>query len=193
MRSVPSQLAAKLYAAGDLIAEQGLDSTTIEQIADATGVPKATLYYYFSGKEDILAFLFADLLSLIAGDVAVAVGGPGTARDRLEAVVSAQLSGMFEHPSACRALIGDLGRAGRLPELAAAIDAAFNEPLGRLLREGVGDGSLRQLEDVEGAVSAIFGAVTMTGLGYLVKLATQDQTGAARLVASILLDGLAPA
>jgi AcrR family transcriptional regulator len=190
MRPVPTQLAAKLYRAGELIADQGLDNTKIEEIAEVTGVPKATLYYYFTGKEEILAFLLHDFLSLVAGDVAVAASAPGSGAARLRAVIDAQLRLMFEHPAVCRALIGDLGRAGRLPEIAAAINEAFYAPLDRLLAEGAADGSLRQVEDTVGAAATVFGAVTMAGLGIIETAPTNDVDHVIELVQHILLTGL---
>ncbi|HVW80254.1 MAG TPA: TetR/AcrR family transcriptional regulator [Mycobacteriales bacterium] len=190
MRPVPTQLAAKLYRAGELLADQGLDNTKIEEIAEVTGVPKATLYYYFAGKEEVLAFLFHDFLSLVAGDVAVAASAPGTGEERLRSVIDAQLRLMFEHPAVCRALIGDLGRAGRLPEIAAAINEAFYAPLDRLLAEGAADGSLRPMDDPVGAAATIFGAVTMAGLGIMVTSTTNDVDHIIELVQQILLGGL---
>ena len=80
MRQVPAKLASKLYGAAELIAERGLADAKIDEIADAAGIPKATLYYYFSGKEEILAFLLGDMLKLIAGEVGNAVTSPGSAR-----------------------------------------------------------------------------------------------------------------
>ena len=58
---MPASLANKLYAAADVVANSGLVNMKIEDIAAASGVPKATLYYYFTGKEEILSFLFRDL------------------------------------------------------------------------------------------------------------------------------------
>ncbi|MEZ0580253.1 hypothetical protein [Nocardioides sp. MH1] len=71
------------------------------------------------------------LLDMIAGAVGVAVAsaedrGP---RTRLEAAVVEHLGVMLEPPFLCRALVGDLGRATRLPELAVALRAAFHEPI----------------------------------------------------------------
>lgn len=190
MRPVPAQVAAKLYAAADLMADQGLDNTKIDEIAAATGVPKATLYYYFAGKEDILVFLFNDFLAVMAGDVLLAVDADKPASERLADVVEAQLRRMFEQPAVCRALIGDLGRAGRLPEIAEAINGAFYSPLERLLREGAADGSLRKADNPETTAAAIFGAVTIAGLAHLVRPATPDRTSTANIVVDILLHGL---
>lgn len=190
MRRLPAALARQVYAAAEPIADNGLDQTKIEDIADATGVPKATLYYYFTGKEEILAFLLAEMLSLMEGHVAVAAAGPGSALDRLTAVVEAQFSVMFDHPAVCRALFGELGRAGRLPGIVAAIRSAFHVPVEQLLREGEADGSLRHLDDPTAAASAVFGAVTITALQYLVEHDRADPHALATATLDILVTGL---
>ena len=193
MRRLPAALARQVYAAATPIADHGLDQTKIEDIADATGVPKATLYYYFDGKEQILAFLLAEMLSIAEGEVAVAVAAPGPARERLTAVVEAQVKAMFDHPAICRALIGELGRAGRVPEIATAIRSAFHVPVERLLREGGTDGSLRHLDDPAGAASAIFGAVTLSALDHLVGHEKPDPRAVASATLDVLLNGLGTA
>jgi TetR/AcrR family transcriptional regulator len=114
MREVPSQIAVRLSAAAELFAERGLNETKIEDIAAATGIAKATLYYYFAGKEDILSFLLEDVLREVTEDVATVVHSDGTCAQRLGAVISAQLRVMAHRPAVCRALIGELGRADRL-------------------------------------------------------------------------------
>lgn len=190
MRPLPSTIATKLTAAADLFAERGLDQTKMEDVAHATGVPKATLYYYFTGKEEILAHLLADALRAISDAVAIALETDGSAADRLGAVIDAQLRVMHDHPTVCRALISELGRAGRIPEIAAAIDAAYYSPVAQLLAEGASDGSLQKVENTTDAVMAIFGAVTITGLQYLV-LGDAIPDDVAPRVARLLLHGLA--
>jgi TetR/AcrR family transcriptional regulator len=195
MRKLPAKLASQLYDAAELIAERGLDGTKIDDIAEVTGIPKATIYYHLDGKNGVLAFLLGDLLDLIAGAVGVAVSGAEDARTRLEAAVVAQLRVMLEHPFLCRALVGDLGRATRLPELAVAIHTAFFEPIEQLFVEGVADGSLRRVADPATVAISVFGAVTVAGLSVAVEGPHDDPAGnAARLAAAIgelILDGLA--
>lgn len=190
MREVPVQIAVRLSAAAELFADRGVEHTKIEDIAAATGVPKATLYYYFSGKEDILAFLFHDTLRHIADQVAIAVGSDGSARDRLVGVVRAQLAVMAEQPAVCRALIGEFGRAGRVPALAAAIRAAYHAPVVHLLHEGALDGSLAEVADVDAAALMIFGAVTVTGLSHLIAGGSIGVDDATDALVTVLLDGL---
>jgi AcrR family transcriptional regulator len=195
MRKLPAKLASQLYGAAELIAERGLDGTKIEDIAEATGIPKATIYYHLDGKNAVLEFLLSDLLDMIAGAVGVAVSSAEDARTRLEAAVVAQLGVMLEHPFLCRALVGDLGRATRLPELALALRAAFYEPIEQLLADGVADGSLRQVPNPGAVALSVFGAITVAGLTAAVEGPSDDpSTDALRLSASIselIFDGLA--
>ncbi len=191
-RAVPAQVAAKLYGAVDVIAENGLANTKIEQIAAASGVPKATLYYYFAGKEDILAFLLKDSLAYLAGDVATAAEAPGTGRERLAAVVAVQIEHTLTNSATSRALIGDLGRAAQLPELAQAVQAAFYDPIAQVLRDGADDGSLRPIADPDEAALSIFGTVIMTGLIHAVVGTDRSPESITDSVLDLLLHGLRP-
>ena len=51
-------------------------------VAEVTGIPKATLYYYFTGKEEILVFLLRDLLNGVADPNFSQVAAPRSARSR---------------------------------------------------------------------------------------------------------------
>ena len=194
VRKVPAKLASKLYGAAELIAERGLDGTKIEDIAEATGIPKATLYYHLDGKNGVLEFLLGDLLELIASAVGVAVSSEEDARTRLRAAVQAQLGVMLEHPYLCRALVGDLGRATRLPELAMALNTAFYRPIEQLLADGVADGSLREVADPGEVALGIFGAITVAGLSRAVDGPSDnpadDAARATDAICDLLLEGL---
>jgi TetR/AcrR family transcriptional regulator len=190
MRTVPSQIAARLPAAAELFADRGLDNTKIEDVAAATGIPKATLYYYFSGKEEILAFLLNDALLRVADEVAIAVQSEDTAAQRLSEVISAQLRVMADQPAVCRALVGDLGRAGRMPAIAEMIHSAYYQPVEALLLEGAADGTLLEQAHPKAVAMAIFGAVTISALSYLVTNQPLDEARIARAVTDLILDGL---
>lgn len=192
MRKVPRQISDRLPAAAALFAERGLNDTKIEDVAAATGVPKATLYYYFAGKEDILAFLLEDALQEIASAVNSVVDSGGTGADRLHSVIAAQLHVMAQRPASCRALIGELGRAARMPVIADKIGTAYLEPVQLLLLAGAADGSLAAVTDARAAATALFGAVTITALTYLVTGEPLDEDLLARTIHDVLFSGLRP-
>jgi TetR/AcrR family transcriptional regulator len=190
VRRVPAQIAARLPAAAELFADRGLEDTKVEDIAAATGVPKATLYYYFAGKEEILAFLFQDTLQHMADEVAMAVQAPDSAATRLTAVVDAQLRVMADQPAVCQALVGNLGRAGRIPEIATAITDAYYTPVQQLLDEGVRDGSLRPTEDPTTTAMVLFGAVTISALSYLATDRPLSPESLSPSILAVVLEGL---
>ena len=161
---MPDSVADKLYAAADLIAAKGLENTKIDEIATAAGVPRATLYYHFAGKEEILAFLLRHSLAALADEVAEAAATPGTGRQRLAAVIGVWIEHTMRRPGVSRALVGDLGRAIRLPELAGAVQKAFYDPIAGVLTAGAEDGSLRTFANPESVAVSVFGAVMMSAM-----------------------------
>jgi AcrR family transcriptional regulator len=175
----------------DVFARNGYDSTRMEEIAVAAGVPRATLYYHFKGKDEVLAWLLGSTLEALGGAVGEAVSGRGSARQRLERVIRAQLRVMGERPGACRMLIADLERAGRMPDIARGVAVAFYLPVVRLLEEGKADGSLRTVRDPQRMASAIFGAVTIPALSSLVMDASFEAEAVARAAIDLILRGLA--
>lgn len=58
-----------LKVATQLFLDQGYDKTTIRQIANASGIGRGHLYYYFRKKEDILIHIFKQILNKIYDDV----------------------------------------------------------------------------------------------------------------------------
>ena len=193
MKQIPAPMAERLRLAAVPIAARGLDQTRLEDLAAATGVPRATLYYYFAGKEDILAFLLRDFLTTMGDAVTAAASGPGLARPRLAAVIHAQLQVMAAQPHVCQALLAELGRAGRIPDIAHSIGQAFHQPVLDLLRAGAKDGSLRRLPDPAVAARTIFGAVVASALADLLLAGTVavDQLG--KRVTDLVLRGIQPA
>jgi AcrR family transcriptional regulator len=63
-----------LDAAARLVLEHGVDALTTRDVAEGAGVPVASLYQYFSGKEDILLALaqrdMAEMDARVASDLA---------------------------------------------------------------------------------------------------------------------------
>jgi AcrR family transcriptional regulator len=90
---------AILDTTGALVAENGLLSVTMSQVAEETGIGRATLYKYFA---DVEAILVAWHERQVAGHVrhlAKLGGHDGRPRERLEAVLEAYALIQHEHHS----------------------------------------------------------------------------------------------
>jgi AcrR family transcriptional regulator len=180
----------KVLAAAELIADLGLDATKMEDIAAATGVPKATLYYHFEGKEDILAFLFTEILDEVAAAVDRAMRSSGTAAERLRTLIVSHLGGIEAYPAASRALQFDLGRAARTPLINERVESALRAPLRRLLEEGAADGSLRAVDHPGLMATAILGAVTTAGINAIAVGPRRSAEEIASDVVALVIEGV---
>jgi TetR/AcrR family transcriptional regulator len=177
-------------AAADLFADRGLDASKMEDVASVTGIPKATLYYYFTGKEEILSFLFQTVLRAVHEAVTTAAAARGVAAERLHQVITAHLRVFAEYPTASRALQFDLGRAARLPEIAASVEISFIGPVTELLREGALDHSLRSVAQPRLVAVALLGAVTTVGLNGMTPEHPGSVEELADLLSDLVLEGL---
>lgn len=77
-----------LEQARRLFLEQGYAAVSMQQIADAAGVNKATLYHHFRDKEDLFLAVFGAELARIEGAVREALTDAGTLRQRLQRVAA---------------------------------------------------------------------------------------------------------
>ena len=89
-------------------------------------------------------------------------------------------------------VLRDLARRARMPVIADMISAAYLRPVETLLRAGASDGSLAAVDDVGTAAVALFGAVTVTALMYLVTTGKLDESVIACTVDAVLFTGLRP-
>ena len=97
MRELTDNIADALPKAAAVFAERGLDGTRMDDIVEATGVPRPTLYYHFSSKEEILAWLLQRLLRDLSIEIGGIVDRDEPARDRLRSIIAAYLQLFADH------------------------------------------------------------------------------------------------
>jgi TetR/AcrR family transcriptional regulator len=190
VRPIPDEMAAKVMAAARLFADRGLDGATMSDIAEVTGIPRATLYYYFDGKEAVFACMCAVVLDRFEEAISVALAGAGTAAERLGNVVQAQLDFCAAHPAAFLAVQLDLGRAARRAEMSQRVVRAYLRPVARLFEEGVADGTLRPVANPRAVAGALLGATTTAVEQALLSTDGQSVTDLYEPIMSLVLHGL---
>lgn len=191
IRPLPDDLAEKIGLAADVFAEHGLEATRIDEVARVTGIPRATLYYYFPGKEHILAHLLSSTLAEMTVRLRDAVGTVGSGRDRLERVARAHLAFIASHDSTYRLLFAELGKAASLVDIATRVDEAILAPLRAALHAGREDGSLHVV-NVAAAASALYGVTLVAGMEFLLVEGASDLDEWATSILQVVFDGLAP-
>jgi len=162
VKAPPADLAERLWAASDQILKPGVD-LRIDDLAALTGVPRATLYYYFSGKDDVLEFLLAQKLQRGTTSIAAAVDTPGTAIERLTAVLRAMLQTSAEHPELCTRLLGPMSNDGTSGQLMNEIEQTLMAPVRALLTEAQDAGELA-LVDAADTTLALVGSLVIVAM-----------------------------
>jgi AcrR family transcriptional regulator len=188
VKTPPEDLAEKLYGLSDDYLSRGLD-VRIDEVAETVGVPRATLYYYFSGKEDLVAFLMTEKTRRMGERIQKVLTEPAPVVDRLQAVIGASVDAMADAPSLCVNILGALGHGAALGDLLTAWEQALFVPLREVLIEGRASGEL-EVTDLDTTCAAIGGAVMMATLRDYIGSGRIDAPKLRGMLAHQLVDGL---
>jgi AcrR family transcriptional regulator len=77
-----------LAAARRLMGQKGLDNLTMDDIAQAAGVAKGTLYLYFQSKDELIQALLTQVGEAMALDLETVLGAPEPPPDKLRRAVT---------------------------------------------------------------------------------------------------------
>lgn len=157
---IPEKLADKVMAAAATFVQHGLDGVTMSDIVEASGIPRATLYYHFDSKEAVFTFIYSRAFDEFEAAVASALEGSGSGHDRLVRVVRAQLEFYARQPMAREAVHWNPGRGARATEVVDRARTAYVGPLAKLIEDGIADGSFAPTSSPAAVAAAILGAVT---------------------------------
>jgi TetR/AcrR family transcriptional regulator len=156
-----------LSAAVELFRDRGFEATRLEDVAEKSGVSKATIYLYFESKEDLFFALIREkVVPLLEQTIAQAEAFEGPASDFLR--MKAQgLGRLFAHSEQGAILKLVTSEARRFPELAdyyrAEVPKRGMENLSQVIRRGIDEGEFREC-DVKAAAAAFMFPILMTGI-----------------------------
>jgi AcrR family transcriptional regulator len=190
-----------LDAASAVFAERGFEGARVDDIASRAGVNKAMLYYHVGDKTALYSAVLLRNFGRVRVALDEAMSSGGTARQRLEAVITAVTRMVQRHPDHPRMMLREIasGAASLEPEVLAAMLEVVGVVRG-LIAEGTAAGEFRAIDPVlthltlVGAV--VFLNATMpirdraAALGPPFSL-PEPTTDIARFINVMLLDGLA--
>lgn len=137
-----------LESSARLFAHQGFEGTSINEIADEVNLSKATIYHYFSGKEDIYTEIILDTLDGLLPSVRDAVERKDTATQRLVAAMEAHAQYFEDNFWAFTAMligfggIRELNRRARAIALRDSYESLFRD----IIAAGVASGEFRSTD-----------------------------------------------
>ena len=190
MKTPPEDLARKLLAVSDQLTGTNLD-VSIDDIAQMAGVPRATLYYYFSGKEDLVSFFLSDKLGRASVAIQKAVNREGSVVERLEDTLRSVMQAMAEHPAICTEMPGAIKEVAKYGTVVNEAERVMVAPFRELLIEGKASGALA-ISDVNTAAIALLGAVNMVAMFQLVQTGTIDVEATNASLIPLLVEGVLP-
>lgn len=190
MKRLPEDISQKLLEASEKLSGTNLD-VSIDDIAQLADIPRATLYYYFSGKDDLLGFFLSDKLNRASVAVQKAIATEGSVVKRLEATLGAVMQVMAEHPTLCTEMPVAIKEAGKFEDVVNGAERLMLAPFRELLIEGKASGEL-SIPDVNTTATALMGAVNMVAMFELVQTGTLNVDRANDALIPQLIQGLLP-
>ena len=189
MKKPPEDIAAKLLEATQHMPEGSGFDVSIDDVATWSGIPRATLYYYFSGRDDLVQFYLNDLIDRTANVIEKAAASEGSASDRLENIMRAVVGAFAEYPRMCIEMASAFKASDDHAEFLGNIDRTVMVPLRQTLSDGVDSGEF-VAEDVDTAAAAIMGALHQSSLTRLIFTGELDADELAGLVVPMLMRGI---
>lgn len=181
MKRPPTELAARLRAVADEVLSSDR-APSIDEMATAAQIPRATLYYYFAGRDELVDFLLLDKIATVGAAVSAAVGDGQDPVTQLEAVLRAVIRAIAAHPTLCTILLARVATLSKMETLTVAMEASVLRPLRELLDAGVAAGTF-ELQDAELIAHALYGAVSMAARS---RFARDGYIDADRLVGALV-------
>ncbi|MGH3417911.1 MAG: TetR/AcrR family transcriptional regulator [Actinocrinis sp.] len=151
------QRAAITQAATELVGESGYSGCSIVRVAARAGVASGTVYNHFAGKDDLLAEVFRAVVSREVEAVRAAAAPPGSAADRLTAVIETFAGRAMKSPRLAYALLAE-PVAPQVDVLRLTFRQAFTDVVAAAVADGIASAELPP-QNPGVAASALIGAI----------------------------------
>jgi AcrR family transcriptional regulator len=133
--------------ATELFRERGFHATSMQDLAQALGLNRGSLYHYIAAKDDLLWTIVSDALDRLEAGVRPELDGNGSGEERVRRAIAAHLRFAARNLNELSLLQIELrslspGRRRALVERRDAYEAHWR----RVIAEGIVDGSFRPLD-----------------------------------------------
>lgn len=182
--------------AGKLFVKQGYDSTTLGDISDAAGIDRATFYYYFKSKAELVRLAINDVVESAMAELDRVKESEGEARERVGAALK-RLMGSFvsAYPWGVLYLHDDIWRSrdadANWVKQIRGNETKLQQVILEMVADGQQDGSIRSDIDAEMITRTLVGTV-FWGCRQFRAGADNDVERFSAAIDAILFDGVVP-
>lgn len=159
MTELESSTATIKRVARDLFSEHGFDATTMQEIADAAGLHKSSLYHHYRSKEALLEAVCLEVLDLLDQSLQVALAAPEPSlRERFLAAFDGAVTAALDDPATTNVILSNRGSSdfGRLVQQRRR---SYEQGFVALAREAQEAGEIRSDIEPELLVRLVLGMV----------------------------------
>lgn len=129
-----------------LFSQNGFDATTVDQIAEISGVNKALIYYYFKNKAGLYETVMSSILTSIQNKVMQTNQQCITPLEELEAFIKSYAEFAYKQPYFPALLMRELSDSGaHLPEMMFANMRKLFKLLSEILKRGEAAGEFKNV------------------------------------------------
>jgi AcrR family transcriptional regulator len=150
-----------LAAAAQVFAEKGYRATSMNDLAEAVGISKPTLYHYVASKQQLLVELYEAVMSGSLYQVGRVSGLGLSAADALRTVLVERIVYICRHARLIQIFVEEESELPpAMTESVRKIRTEREDTFVRILERGMADGSFAVAVDPRVAARAIIGALT---------------------------------
>jgi AcrR family transcriptional regulator len=187
-RDAPYTPASLLAVAVEVFNRRGYDATSMEDLAQATGITKSSIYHHVRGKEELLRLAVSRALDGLTAVLEEPPSRTGRAIDRLEHVVRGTLRVLVEELPYVTLLLRVRGNTAT-EQWALQRRREFDHEVATLVRRAAEDGDLRDDVDARLATRLLVGMVASI-VEWDEPSRASSAADLAAAVASLAFDGL---
>ncbi|MFF0312642.1 TetR/AcrR family transcriptional regulator [Streptosporangium sp. NPDC004379] len=150
-----------------LFAEQGFESTSVQEVVSAAGVTKGAMYHYFDSKDDLLHEIYGRVLRMQMERLTAIADGPGTVGERLHAAAADVVRTTVENLNDSKIFFRSMHLLA--PDTRRSVRAErrrYHERFRDLVTEGQREGVFSTASPAELVVDFFFGSVHHLGTWY---------------------------
>jgi TetR/AcrR family transcriptional regulator, cholesterol catabolism regulator len=147
-----------LCAAARLFSTRGFHATSVQDIADAVGILKGSLYHHFESKEAILYRIVKQPIAHLVKTVGDIAAGPGTASEKIERAATAHVQAFHDHYPHLFVYLKETEDVRQRFQASAGLGPREYERLwGEIVQSGIKSGELRADLDATVVVYGLLG------------------------------------
>lgn len=180
-----------MEAALGVFASRGFHTSTVDQVAEAAGVAKGTIYLYFKSKNELLDQLVEGRIARLAGMVRQAAAGAPDACSKLRRIVAAHFDFYSTERRFMQLMAGQIGTLS--PRFSATVldgTRTLTAMVQDVLAQGIEEGSIVPAADAGTMAFALMGMVHAVAYRWLMSDTPQPPEEIAADVYAMFASGL---